>query len=103
MKESTKIYNCLNDMTKHIPYNDIDIDIATLKTLKGGDFIIGIRALGTVLFPYRKLDKQCIIEFESITATWSRIEWYCGSVNEGWLIPFSDKDVKETLKRWLEY
>lgn len=88
-------------MATHIPYNDIEIDIEALRSVGGGDFIIGIRKLGTVSFLYRKANQNWLDEYYQVTETWPNIEWYCGSIDEGWLIPLSDKDVPIILNNWL--
>jgi hypothetical protein len=100
MKQSTRIYKCLREMANHIPYKDIEIDIETLKKVDGGGFIIGIRQFGTSLFSYRKWNENWKKEFDNVNDTWPRIEWYCGSVNEGWLIPLSKKEAEKMLLFW---
>ncbi|HBG49464.1 MAG TPA: hypothetical protein DDW90_08195 [Cyanobacteria bacterium UBA9971] len=101
MKASTKVYRVLRAMTVHVPYNDIEIDIEALQNVKGGDFIIGIRKLGTTSFIYRKPCTNWLDEYKEVTDTWPNIEWYCGSVNEGWIVSLSDKDVPKMLNNWL--
>lgn len=101
MKASTKVYRTLREMTTHIPYNDIEIDIKALQAVNGGDFIIGVRKLGTISFIYRKPNTNWLAEYNAVMTTWPNIEWYCGNVNEGWIIALSDKDVPKILNNWL--
>ncbi len=99
MRKAEKTYKALRDVTSHIPYNDIEIDIDALKSVNGGDFIIGIRKMGTTTFLYRK-PQNWHSEFSAVMETWPNTEWYSGSVNEGWITAVSDSDVPKMLKHW---
>jgi hypothetical protein len=100
MKAANKVYTALRAMAANVPYRDIEIDIEELKKVGGGDFIIGIRKLGTKSFIYRKPSKDWSIEFAAVMDIWPETEWYAGSVNEGWIIALSDRDVPRMLKDW---
>jgi len=101
MRTADKTYKILREITNHIPYKDIEIDIEALRKVGGGDFIIGIRKYGTTCFYYRAPRADWTDAAAQTMENWPETEWYAGSTNEGWIVGLSDHAVMELLTSWV--
>ncbi len=101
MRKHASHYNKLRMLAEHIPYRDIEIDIEALTEIGGGDYLIGVRRYGTVIYLYRQPTREWQSNYRYHMETWASTEWYAGNVAEGWLIALSDREVPKILDYWL--
>lgn len=100
MTNTQKTYAAIIALTEHIPYNNVDFDIADLQRVDGGFFIYGVQKYETIMFLYRMCPRNCAWRFEDITNLWQSTEWYLGDTNGGQVTALRDREALTILKAW---